>query len=274
MIVDWEWTISSLFKKKTYFNSMILLLSPAKTLDFESKPHIAINSQPEFLNDSNYLVKKLKKLSAKQLSSLMSISADLSDLNHQRFQEWSVPFSPENSKQAVLSFTGEVYRGLDANSLSESDLNFAQNHVRILSGLYGVLKPLDLIQPYRLEMGTRYAITPNVKNLYAFWQEKLTASLKSDIAGRPLVNLASVEYAKAIQLKKVKAEVVTPIFKEWKNGQLKTIMTYAKKARGLMARFAITNQLQDIEHLKLFNDEGYEYNQGESSELNWTFTRG
>ena len=253
---------------------MILLLSPAKTLDFESKPHIAINSQPEFLNDSNYLVKKLKKLSAKQLSSLMSISADLSDLNHQRFQEWSVPFSSENSKQAVLSFTGEVYRGLDANSLSESDLNFAQNHVRILSGLYGVLKPLDLIQPYRLEMGTRYAITPNVKNLYAFWQEKLTASLKSDLAGRPLVNLASVEYAKAIQLKKVKAEVVTPIFKEWKNGQLKSIMTYAKKARGLMARFAITNQLQDIEHLKLFNDEGYEYNQGESSELNWTFTRG
>ena len=253
---------------------MILLLSPAKSLDFESKPHIAENSQPEFIIESHYLIKKLKKLSAKQLGTLMNISADLSDLNHQRFQEWSVPFSIENSKQAVLSFTGEAYRGLDASSLSESELNFAQNHMRILSGLYGALKPLDLIQPYRLEMGARFPVTPKVKNLYAFWQDKLTESLKIDLAGKPLVNLASVEYAKTIRIKKLDAEVVTPVFKEWKNGEFKTIMTYAKRARGLMARFAITNQLQDIEHLKLYNLDGYEYNQAESSEWNWIFTRG
>lgn len=253
---------------------MILILSPAKSLDFESKPHISQFSQPEFINESKYLVGKLKNLSLAQIGELMKISPVLSDLNHQRFQEWSSPFSLDNSKQAALSFTGEVYRGLNANTMTKEELNFAQSHLRILSGLYGIIKPLDLIQPYRLEMGSRFLVSKKIKNLYAYWQEKITASLKADLDGQPLVNLASLEYSKAVKLKELDTNIVTPAFKEFKNGEYKTIMTYAKKARGLMAKYVISNQISEIDDLKHFDLDGYNYSQTESSEWNWVYTRG
>lgn len=253
---------------------MIALLSPAKSLDFETKPHVSNHTQPAFLEDSEYLVKKLKKLSAKKIGKLMSISPALSDLNHQRYQEWSTPFNTSNAKQAALCFTGDVYRGWSATQMDAGDLDFAQDHVRILSGLYGILKPLDLIQPYRLEMGIRFEVTPKVKNLYAFWQKKLTAQLNDEVQGGVVLNLASNEYFKVINTKEVHGTVINAQFKDMKNGQYKTIMTFAKLARGYMTRYIVANRITDIEDIKGFDLEGYVYNPRESEGNDWVFTRG
>ncbi len=252
---------------------MIVLLSPAKTLDLDKEAQISEYSQPLFLAESESLVKKLKRLSGKKLGTMMNISPALADLNHQRYQEWSLPFTKANAKRAALCFQGEAYRGWDPSSLSDDDLAFAQQHVRILSGLYGILRPLDLIQPYRLEMGSKFEVSPKVKNLYAFWKEKLTEQLIAELNGDVLINLASTEYSKSIDLKSMPGHVITPIFKDMKNGELKVIMTYAKKARGLMTRYVAKNRITDAEDLKFFNLEGYSFNVNESDEHNWVFSR-
>jgi cytoplasmic iron level regulating protein YaaA (DUF328/UPF0246 family) len=253
---------------------MIVLLSPAKSLDFEAKAHVSKHTEAKFLQESEYLVKKLKKYSAQKIGKLMHISPALSDLNHQRFQEWSLPFDVNNSKQAALAFRGDVYRGWSATTMSEEDLDFAQDHVRILSGLYGIIKPLDLIQPYRLEMGSKFVVTPTVKNLYAFWKKKLTAHLNDEVGGAIIVNLASSEYFKSLNANEVKGTIITPIFKDFKNEEYKIIMTYAKIARGLMTRFIVTNRITEVEQIKAFDTDGYLYNDIESNGNDWVFTRG
>jgi len=253
---------------------MIVLLSPAKSLDFEAKPHVSKHTEAAFLEESEYLVKKLKKYSAKKIGKLMHISPALSDLNHQRFQEWSLPFDSSNAKQAALAFRGDVYRGWSVTNMSEADVDFAQDHVRILSGLYGILKPLDLIQPYRLEMGSKFVVTPKVKNLYGFWKKKLTAHLNEEVGEGTIVNLASTEYFKSINTNDVQGNIITPIFKDAKNGEYKVIMTYAKIARGLMTRFIVSNRIDEVEQIKAFDTEGYVFNAAESNENDWVFTRG
>jgi uncharacterized protein len=252
---------------------MIVLLSPAKTLDLEMEAKISEYSQPLFLSESESLVNKLKRLSGKQLGNLMNISPVLADLNHQRYQEWSLPFTETNAKRAALCFQGEAYRGWNAAAMNDDDLAFSQKHVRILSGLYGILRPLDLIQPYRLEMGSKFEVSPKVKNLYAFWKEKLTEQLVAELNGDVLLNLASTEYSKAIDLKAIQGKVITPVFKDLKNGQLKVIMTYAKKARGLMTRYVIRNRLANVDEIKLFDLEGYSFNVNESTDSHWVFSR-
>lgn len=253
---------------------MITVLSPAKSLDFESPAQTKKSSELLFKDETNRLIKKLKKLSSKKIGDLMSISPALSDLNYNRYQNFSDTFTQENAKQAILAFTGDVYRGLDAGSFNEKELSFAQDHVRILSGLYGLIKPLDLIQPYRLEMGTKLDVTPKIKNLYAFWDDKITSQLNKELNGELLVNLASNEYFKAIQPKKLKSDILTIDFKDYKNGEYKTIMTYAKLARGYMTNYIIKNGIDDIESIKGFDYEGYVFNNQLSKDLNWVFTRG
>ncbi|MCF6358999.1 MAG: peroxide stress protein YaaA, partial [Draconibacterium sp.] len=211
---------------------MLIVISPAKLLDFETKPTTQSFSIPEMLSESEKLIISLQKMSPKQISKLMGISDNLGELNFQRFQNWNLPFTPENAKQAVLAFNGEVFRGLNATTLSEEQLQLSQTKLRILSGLYGVLKPLDLIQPYRLEMGTKMKYR-NSPNLYAFWQSLIVEKINEAVAGLGsgvLVNLASNEYFKSIDKRKLNAEIVTPEFKELKNGNYKTITVYAKKA--------------------------------------------
>lgn len=257
------------------FERMIILLSPAKSLDFETPAKTTLETQPEFLNDSERLVKKLKKLSSQKIGSLMGISPALSDLNYERYQNWKLPFTTENAKPCSLAFTGAVYQGWGAKELNDEALLFAQNHVRILSGLYGILKPLDLIQPYRLEMGTRFEVTPKVKNLYVFWKKKLTEHLNETIekGNGEVVNLASNEYFKAIDAKTINGNIITPVFKDLKNGEYKTIMTFAKLARGYMTRYAIDHRITAAEELKGFNMEGYSYSENMSSETEWVFVR-
>lgn len=252
---------------------MIVLLSPAKTLDLEKEAKISEYSHPLFLAESELLVNKLKRLSEKKLGTMMNISPTLADLNHQRYQAWSLPFTKINAKRAALCFQGEAYRGWNPSSLSDDDLAFSQKHVRILSGLYGILRPLDLIQPYRLEMGSKFEVSPKVKNLYAFWKEKLTEQLVAELNGDVLLNLASTEYSKAIDLKAMSGNVITPVFKDMKNGELKVIMTYAKKARGLMTRYLIRNRLTNVDDIKLFDLEGYSFNVNESTDSHWVFSR-
>lgn len=240
---------------------MLLVVSPAKKLDFESPLATTQTSQSALLEHSELLIERCIKLSPDQIASLMKLSDKLAGLNAARFGEWSQPFTTENSRQAVLAFNGDVYSGLDASSFSHDDFDFAQKHFRILSGLYGLLKPLDLMQAYRLEMGTKL---DNIRgaNLYQFWGDIITDELnkvlleqKSDV----LINLASNEYFKAVNKKTLKAKIITPQFKDWKNDQYKIISFYAKKARGLMARYIIQNQLTDVEQLKDFDVAGYQY---------------
>ena len=218
---------------------MLLLISPAKSFNFESPAPTQHFSEPRFPAESERLIKKMRSFSAKKLGALMSISSDLSTLNVDRYQAWTPNPPKEATKQALLAFNGEVYRGLNANEMSEEDLQFAQDHLRILSGLYGVLRPLDLIQPYRLEMGTKlkyYSYT----NLYQFWGDKITKLLNEDLGEQnTIVNLASNEYYKSIQEKQLKGKVITPIFKDFSNGTYKVLMTYAKNARGAMANYII-----------------------------------
>ncbi|WP_289008490.1 peroxide stress protein YaaA [uncultured Marinobacter sp.] len=253
---------------------MLMIISPAKTLDYESPLATETHTQPDFLDDACELIDQLKELEPHQVSNLMSISDKLGQLNAERFQSWHTPFTPDNARQAVLAFKGDVYTGLDAESFSEEDFSFAQKHLRILSGLYGLLKPLDLMQPYRLEMGTRFENTRG-KDLYAFWGSKITDALNQLLASddKVLVNLASNEYFKSVQKKHLDARLVTPQFKDWKNGQYKMISFYAKKARGLMCRYAIQNRITQADDLKGFNLDGYYFSEDQSDKNNWVFLR-
>ena len=254
---------------------MLIVISPAKSLDFETPSKHPNFTIPELLNESEKLVGRLKTMSPKQLSTLMGISADLGELNFKRYQEWQTPFTPENAKQAVLAFSGDVYQGLNAATLTEEKLKLAQAKMRILSGLYGVLKPLDIIQPYRLEMGTKLKYYKS-KDLYAFWNPLITKKINEAVAesgSKILINLASNEYFKSIDRKKLKAEIVTPDFKEFKNGDYKMISFFAKRARGLMTRFILQHNITDPADLLAFDSEGYAFNSRLSKPGNPLFTR-
>ena len=254
---------------------MLSVISPAKTLDFETPATTAQATQPDFLDRSRELIGILRDLSPQQISELMGVSDKIAGLNAARFAEWQTPFTPDNAKPAAQAFQGDVYVGLEAASFDEGDNAFAQDHLRILSGLYGLLRPLDLIQPYRLEMGTKLA-NPAGKDLYAYWKPTLTAALERAIAesgSKVLVNLASNEYFKAVDARKLDARVITPVFKDEKNGQYKIISFYAKKARGLMAAWMIRQRLDDPEGLKEFDVAGYRYSAAESEGNTLVFCR-
>ena len=254
---------------------MIVVISPAKTLYEHAPINLGKYSQSEFLPEAEKIVSVLKKKKPAQLAKMMDISTKLAEQNFHRFQEWSLPFTPENSWQAILMFNGDVYQGLKAETFSNTDFDTAQQYLRILSGVYGLLKPLDLIQPYRLEMGTKITIA-NKKSLYDFWKTKITTKLNEELAEygqKELINLASNEYFSAIHIKKLNARIITPAFKEHKDGQYQMVSFFAKKARGLMSRFIIQNQLTDPEELKAFDLEGYYFNNHIPKENNWVFTR-
>jgi len=250
-----------------------VVISPAKTLDFETAPAIDQFSEPRFLDDSETLITELRELSEDDISSLMKVSDAIAELNAKRFEDWKRPFQPQNAKQAVLSFKGDVYQGLNAETLSAKQFSQLDSKLRILSGLYGLLKPLDLIQPYRLEMGTKFANSAG-PNLYKFWGDKLVDSLNDEMADDDvLINLASNEYFKALPKKKIKSRVVTPAFKDYKNGEYKMISFYAKKARGLMVRYIIDNAIDSAEGIEKFNYEGYSFNKELSKPDSPVFTR-
>lgn len=254
---------------------MLMIISPAKTLDFNTAPSTDKHSQPRFLAQSQTLINTAKQLSAEDISALMKISEKLGILNYERFHDWHTPFTPDNAKQALLAFKGDVYTGLDAETLNEAALTWANDHLAILSGLYGLLRPLDLIQAYRLEMGCKLA-NPCGKNLYEFWGERITAALNEQLSATEnpvLVNLASNEYYKVIQPQSLAARIVTPIFKDEKNGQYKIISFYAKKARGLMARWAIDHRVEAVNALKNFDSDGYYFCADDSSDNEWVFKR-
>ena len=254
---------------------MIIVLSPAKTLDFATPAPVADFTQPEFLAQSRLLVKRLRGFSPAELGQLMHVSQPLGVLNANRYAHWAPPFRPDNAKPALFAFNGDVYDGLSAATLSKAALHFAQGHLRILSGLYGLLRPLDLIQPYRLEMGTRLA---NVRgqDLYAFWGERLVVALKAallEVKARALVNLASQEYFKSVPLEKLQVPVITPVFEDWSADRFKVVGFYAKRARGLMARLALTEQLKTAEGLKKFSAERYSFVAEASTATRWVFRR-
>ena len=250
------------------------MLTVAKTLDFDTPSHTDKYTEPRFLTQSQQLIDQLKKLSSQEIAGLMKISDKLAGLNMARFQQWETPFTEKNAKQAILAFKGDVYTGLNAETLNENGLAFAQQHLRILSGLYGVLRPLDLIQPYRLEMGTPFQNDAG-RDLYSFWGEKLQESLQAEpaLSDGVLINLASNEYFKAVNAKKLNATIITPVFKDWKNGQYKMISFYAKKARGLMSRYIIDQQINSPEKLKQFDLDGYRYSDEMSQKNDWVFIR-
>jgi len=252
---------------------MKIVLSPAKSLEFETKAPVNSYTQPVFIEQAERLNRVLKKKSARQISKLMSVSSALGQLNYERNQEWNVPFTPTNAKQAIYAFRGDVFRGFDVDSLPNDKLDQLQDKLRILSGQYGLLKPLDLMQPYRLEMGTRLKVGRK-GNLYEFWDKTITETLNAELEEDELfVNLASNEYFKAIKPKVLKVPVITPIFKDFKNGQYKTIMTFAKLARGYMLRYIIDNDVNTIEGLKGFDREGYAFDANMSTETELVFTR-
>ena len=256
---------------------MLFVVSPAKNLNYESPAPTpaAKSTQPRLLDDAERLVQRARALSPQQLASLMKISDKLASLNAVRFNEWQQPFTNDNAKPAVFAFNGDVYGGLDAETLSADDIDYAQQHMRILSGLYGVLRPLDLMQPYRLEMGTKLD-NERGSDLYKFWGGRIAEQLNEDMdaAGTTqLVNLASNEYFKAVDIKALQGDIITPIFKDTKQGQLKVISFYAKKARGLMARYIVQNQVQSVAQLKGFDLAGYKYEDALSSTKELVFTR-
>ena len=254
---------------------MLAIISPAKSLDFSEQSQIKKATQPAFLNDSQELIEVARKLSAHDLEELMGISANLAELNRQRFHDWKVPFPKGESKQALLAFTGDVYRGFDLASFKEEDFAFAHEHLRILSGLYGLLRPLDQILPYRLEMGIKLK-TAKGSTLYEFWGDRLTKALNQALRKQGddiLVNLASNEYFHAVKQDVLKARLITPVFKDTKNGKLKIISFYAKRARGMMADYMIRNRLTDVEELKGFSTEGYGYADDLSKGDELVFTR-
>lgn len=252
---------------------MKLVLSPAKSLNFETKLPTSKTSEACFLNEAERLNKLLKKKSVKSLSKLMSISDNLGQLNYERNQEWRLPFTNNNARPSIYTFSGDVYRGIDANTIPEEKMEKLQSTVRIISGLYGILKPLDLMQAYRLEMGTKFPVGKN-KNLYEFWKKKVTQSLNEELDDDELfLNLASNEYFKAIDKKALKVPVITATFKDLKNGEYKMISFFAKYARGLMTRFIIDTNANSTEDLKGFNYEGYGFSEALSSESELVFIR-
>lgn len=256
---------------------MKILLSPAKSLDFSRKYEQPEPTEARFLQEADYLAKKMQKLSSKKIAKLMHLSTDLADLNYERYQAWEKPAAPsEHNLSCIFAFTGEVYKGFDAPTLSQKGLERAQEQVRILSGLYGLLRPLDLIYPYRLEMGTQWSVTPKTKNLYAYWGSKIADQLNKEMAESgedTIINLASAEYFRAVDLKKLKAKVITPVFKEFKNGDYKIVMVFAKHARGAMARYIVTHGIKDAEKLKGYDVDGYMFDVNLSTEDEWVFTR-
>lgn len=240
---------------------MRIVISPAKTLDFETPPQTDSVTQPQFLTHSQTLITQLRDYTPSQIRQLMGVSEKIASLNAERYQTWQTPFDLSNAKQAVLAFKGDVYQGLAAQTLNEDELQFAQTHLRILSGLYGLLRPLDLMQPYRLEMGTKLA-NARGENLYDFWGDLLTEQLNDELADEDepvLLNLASNEYFNAIKKKALNARIISPVFKDYKNGKYKIISFYAKKARGLMVAFVIKNRLADATQLTEFDYDGYAY---------------
>lgn len=255
---------------------MLFLLSPAKTLNYDTRAPAALPyTEPQLLDQSRILIDALRQKTPQEIETLMSISPKLAQLNVQRYHDWSLQFTPQNAKQSALTFNGDLYEGLDAASLPESSLDWAQSHVLILSGLYGALRPLDLLQAYRLEMGTRLPVG-SAANLYAFWKNTLTPFLNQRLAQQKtpvVVKLASTEYFKAVDLKQLKARVIDCVFQDEKNGQYKIISFYAKFARGLMARYAIENQLEHPEQLKNFDLHGYRFEPELSDEGSFVFRR-
>jgi len=253
---------------------MKILLSPAKKIDTKKTLNTANSTSPLFLKEAEQLMKKLKNLSSKKIGEMMHLSVDLSNLNHKRYQEWeNIVTKNESSAYCASAFDGEVYRGLAAENFSEEELEIAQDKIRILSGLYGILKPMDIIYPYRLEMGTKWQITPKTKNLYQFWGKKIAENINAENSDGIIINLASNEYFKAVDKKTLEGRIITPSFKEFKNGEYKTIMVYAKKARGMMARYIVKNNIINPEEIKLFNVDGYQFDVNQSSENEWLFTR-
>jgi len=255
---------------------MLIVISPAKKLDFDSLPQTDDFSMPDCLDDASELIDTLRPYSVKQLEKLMHLSSNLAQLNHDRYKGWSLPFNPQNAKQAILTFKGDVYAGINIESFSDEDLSFTQDHLRILSGLYGLLRPLDLMQPYRLEMGTRLE-NERGKNLYEFWGSRITQLINQqlkDSGTDTLVNLASNEYFKSVKIKELDGQIITPVFKEKRDdGSYKIIGIYAKKARGMMSAFILKNKLEDVEQIKEFSEAGYVYNPDLSNKTDWVFSR-
>ena len=259
---------------------MLILISPAKTLYFTTPAPIKRFSQPKFLNDTETLVQQLKKLSTSEISSLMKVSDKLADKNRDRFKAWKPDYDDADAKQALLAFQGDVYQGMAVDNYEPEDFDFAQEHLRILSGLYGVLRPLDLIQPYRLEMGTKLAHAKlqdlSANTLYEFWADKLAQAINEQLdklEQKIIINLASYEYFKAVKPKLLEGQIITPVFKDWKNDKYKIISIYAKKARGMMTSYIIKNRINNIKDLQNFIEAGYEYNPELSDENSPTFTR-
>jgi uncharacterized protein len=254
---------------------MLIVASPAKTLDYQTPVKTKIATLPDYLEHSQELINRVRQFSSLDISELMKVSTKIAELNFDRYEAWDKNFTADNAKQALLAFKGDVYTGLDAESFNSEDFNFAQKHLRILSGLYGLLRPLDLMQAYRLEMGTKLD-TARGKNLYQFWGTQITEGLNAQLKktrSEALINLASNEYFKAVKVKQLNAEIITPAFKEFKNGDYKMISFYAKKARGMLSRYIIKHQLSDPEDIKGFEDEGYHFNKKLSQGNTWTFTR-
>ncbi len=254
---------------------MITVISPAKKIDLKSENRIPGHSTPAFLDKSALIIGELRKFAPTDLAVMMNVSSDIANLTFERISQWETPFSNQDSLQALLSFKGDVYRGIDAGSFTPEDFEFSQDHLRIISGLYGLLRPLDLIQPYRLEMGSSIRLAGD-KSLYRFWTNTLTSALNREIEKRKvkvLINLSSQEYFKAINANNLRAKIITPVFKENRNDKYKVVGILAKKARGLMTRFIIKKRIADPENLKLFSEEGYTYDDNLSSETEWVFTR-
>ena len=254
---------------------VLVIISPAKTLDFDTPPTTDAYSMPAFMKESKQLVKRLREFAPQDLSDLMKISSKLGQLNYDRYASWNPKFTTANAKPAALAFKGDVYQGLGAETLDQRDLNWAQKRVRILSGLYGLLKPLDLMQPYRLEMGTRLSVN-GTQDLYQFWGNKLTDALNDELATlRPkiLVNLASNEYYGAVQPDRIVGRIITPTFLDRKNGEYKFVSFFAKKARGTMTRYIVRERVGSLKALQAFNDDGYRFSEERSSDDNWVFLR-
>lgn len=255
--------------------TMLIVISPAKTMDFESSPITKVYTLPQMLRQSKVLIDELSSKSSADIQKLMNISPKLAELNMERYHNWSRPFKPGNAKQAILAFKGDVYVGLQAECFTEDQFSYAQHHLRILSGLYGVLRPLDLIQPYRLEMGVKL-VNPLGSNIYQYWGSKITNNINKQlkvIDSKTLLNLASIEYFKSIKPDSIKADIVSPIFKDWNNGQYKLISFFAKKARGTLSAWVIKNQVEDPQQLMNFSGDGYQYSAEQSTPLNPVFLR-
>lgn len=256
----------------TFAGAMLVLLSPSKTMASDAFPVKFDSTQPSFLEDARSLMKELKKLSVSDIASLMKVSEAIAEEAHERCADWEAPFTKKNAKPAAYGFRGAVYTGLDTRSWSADDMDFAQDHLRILSGLYGILRPKDYMQSYRLEMGLKWPNDDTTKNLYAFWGDRLQQKLEKEITG-PIIDLASQEYSKAAQLNSMDRRIITPVFKDLVQGEYKALMAYAKEARGTMAKFIIQNRITDPDEMKDFGGMGYRWDHSLSSADTWLFTR-